>query len=83
MAIISSLFPLLFHDRITTIILRSSLSDFSSSYGNSDASSGVIGFGNCEGGVIDIGDEGNDGGIVVVVWLKSLFLKYCPIFLLG
>jgi hypothetical protein len=45
------------------------LSDFSSSYGNSDASSGVIGFGD-EGGVIGFGDEGgvigfgDEGGVI-------------------
>jgi hypothetical protein len=47
------------------------LSDFSSSYGNSDASSGVIdlgdeggviGFGDCEGGVIGFGDC--EGGVI-------------------
>jgi hypothetical protein len=52
------------------------LSEFSSSYGNSDASSGVIGlgdeggvigFGDCEGGVIGFGDAGGVIGDVVVV----------------
>jgi hypothetical protein len=57
----SSLFSsTFFHDRVTTITLRSSLSDFSnSSYGNSDLPSGVI----------DLGDEGGVIGDVVVSFL--------------